>query len=34
MQRADIIIHNNGSLEHLKEQVEWVMKRFDGSSTL
>ena len=25
--RADIVIHNNGSLEHLKEQVEWVMKR-------
>ena len=27
MQRADIIIHNNGSMEHLQEQVEWVMKR-------
>ena len=32
MKRADIVIHNNGSLDHLKEQVEWVMKRFDGSS--
>ncbi|MEX0323461.1 MAG: dephospho-CoA kinase [Puniceicoccaceae bacterium] len=33
MRRADIILHNNGSLEHLKEQVEQVMKRFsDGSN--
>ena len=29
--RADIVLHNNGSLEHLKEQVEQVMKRLrDG----
>lgn len=27
MKRADIVIHNNGSLEHLREQVEWVMGR-------
>lgn len=27
MKRADIVIHNNGSLEHLQEQVEWVMRR-------
>lgn len=32
MKQADIIIHNNGSLEHLKEQVEWVMKRLADSS--
>ena len=32
MQKADIVIHNNGSMEHLQEQVEWVMKRLsDGS---
>jgi len=27
MRRADIVLHNNGTLDHLKEQVEWVMKR-------
>ena len=27
MRRADIILYNNGSLEHLREQVEQVMKR-------
>jgi len=27
MSRADTVLHNNGSLEHLKEQVEWVMRR-------
>ena len=32
MRRADIIIHNNGSLEHLREQVEWVMKRLSEHS--
>ncbi len=32
--RADIILHNNGSLEHLKEQVEQVMKRFSGGSNI
>jgi dephospho-CoA kinase len=30
MQRADIILHNNGSLRHLQEQVEWVMRRLRG----
>jgi dephospho-CoA kinase len=30
--RADITIHNDGSLDHLREQVGWVMKRLqDGS---
>ena len=33
MKRADIVMHNNGSLEHLAEQVEWIMKRLSGSST-
>ena len=28
MSRADIILHNNGSLEHLREQVGHVMKLF------
>ena len=27
MKRADMVLHNNGSLGHLKEQVEWVMCR-------
>lgn len=27
MRRADIVLHNNGSLEHLKEQVDWVFRR-------
>jgi dephospho-CoA kinase len=31
MRRADIILFNNGSLEHLREQVEWVMKRLTGT---
>ena len=31
MQRADIVIHNNGTREHLKEQVEWIMKRLGGT---
>jgi dephospho-CoA kinase len=31
MQRADIIIHNNGSKEHLQEQVEWVMRQLSGT---
>ncbi|MGC9450518.1 MAG: dephospho-CoA kinase [Oceanipulchritudo sp.] len=30
MHRADIILHNNGSLGHLREQVERVMSRFSG----
>lgn len=33
MKRADIVIHNNGSLKHLAEQVEWIMDRISGSST-
>jgi dephospho-CoA kinase len=28
MRRADIIIHNNGTLEHLAEQVDSLMQRF------
>ena len=32
MKRADIVIHNNGSLKHLEEQVEWIMKRLSDSS--
>ncbi|MEX0329845.1 MAG: dephospho-CoA kinase [Puniceicoccaceae bacterium] len=31
MQKADIVIHNNGTREHLKEQVEWIMKRLRGA---
>ena len=31
MQRADIVIHNNGTREHLREQVEWIMKRLRGA---
>ena len=31
MHRADIILHNNGSLEHLQEQVESVMARLRAS---
>jgi dephospho-CoA kinase len=27
MRRADIILHNNGSLQHLREQVEQVMQQ-------
>ena len=33
MLKADIILHNNGSLEHLEEQVNRVMQRFRDSST-
>ncbi len=33
MQRADIILHNNGSPEHLREQVERVMQRLARSSS-
>ena len=33
MRLADIIIHNNGSLEHLREQVKWIMERLSGSPT-
>ena len=33
MRRADIIIHNNGSLAHLREQVEWVMGRLQAGAT-
>ena len=29
-QKADIVLHNNGSLEHLKEQVEHVMMQLSG----
>lgn len=32
IRRADIIIHNNGSLNHLREQVKWVMERIPGAS--
>jgi dephospho-CoA kinase len=32
MRRADIIIHNNGSLNHLRVQVKWIMDRISGSS--
>ena len=32
MQRADIVLHNNGSPEHLREQVERVMERLTGCS--
>ena len=32
MKRADIVIHNNGSLKHLEEQVEWIMRRLPDSS--
>lgn len=28
MRRADTIIFNNGSLEHLREQVDWMMRRY------
>jgi dephospho-CoA kinase len=31
MRRADIILFNNGSLEHLREQVDWIMKRLTGT---
>ena len=32
LRRADIILHNNGSRDHLKAQVEWVMRGIrDGS---
>jgi dephospho-CoA kinase len=34
MQRADIILHNNGSLEHLKDQVKQVMGRLSDCSNL
>jgi len=30
MRRADSIIHNNGSLDHLRDQVQWVMSRLRG----
>lgn len=30
MRRADTILFNNGSLDHLREQVEWVMNRLAG----
>ncbi len=33
MRRADIIIHNNGSLNHLRDQVKWIMERISGAST-
>jgi dephospho-CoA kinase len=32
IQRADIIIHNSGSMDYLQEQVEWVMKRLSGKA--
>ena len=31
MRRADITIHNNGSLDHLKEQVEHVIQQVCGN---
>jgi dephospho-CoA kinase len=33
MRRADTILFNNGSLEHLREQVEWVMERLAGTAS-
>lgn len=33
MRRADITIHNNGSLDHLKKQVNHVMSRFCAYQT-
>jgi len=33
MRRADIILHNNGTPDHLREQVEWVMKRLSDRLT-
>ncbi|MFO7724142.1 MAG: dephospho-CoA kinase [Oceanipulchritudo sp.] len=32
MSRADIILFNNGDLEHLQEQVTWIMKQLTGKS--
>ena len=29
--RADIILFNNGTLDHLREQVEWIMRRLSPS---
>ena len=33
MRRADITIHNNGSLDHLKEQVNHLMSQFRANLT-
>ena len=33
MRRADIVLHNNGTREHLQEQVNRVMRQFRESTT-
>lgn len=33
MRRADIVLHNNSSPDHLREQVDWIMRRLDQFSS-